>query len=183
MSTQDIYKATNSADEIVGIDPKEARELSREGRPAGRVESESAAIPASTSNYTRAPEPTVIDDRRVIGTRLEGDTLLITGVSTAQDRGMTGEHSDEPVQSAPYSRAGEAYLEPARVMSVYVRPYEDENGDLHLGSYVKTEIEPRKWAVAEKGSAGDGYFQLLNPPQKAQETADLPPSLVPATIS
>lgn len=177
MSTQDVYKATNQADEIIGIDPKEARELSSEGKPAGKVLADTPT-PVDAEVVSAAPAaPVVIDDRRVIGTRLEGDTLVITGVSTADDRrGATpyvSLSSQAPSRRIEPSSREEAYREPARIMSVYVRPYEDENGDLHLGSYVQSEIEPRKWAVAEKADSGDGYFQLLNPPKTPEKGQDI----------
>lgn len=39
----------------------------------------------------------------------------------------------------------------ARVMRVWVAPYEDARGDLHAGSRVYMEIEPKRWAVGDVG--------------------------------
>src|SRR3546814_8784220 len=47
MSPMDVYQATNHADEVKGVDPKEAARLSREGRSAGKV---AGAEPAQASD-------------------------------------------------------------------------------------------------------------------------------------
>lgn len=36
---------------------------------------------------------------------------------------------------------------PARVMRIWVAPWETEKGDLHLAEQVYTEVEPRRWQV------------------------------------
>jgi len=36
---------------------------------------------------------------------------------------------------------------PARVMRIWVAPWETEDGDLHLAGTVYTEVEPRRWQV------------------------------------
>src|SRR5690625_1870650 len=38
---------------------------------------------------------------------------------------------------------------PAEVMRIWVAPWEDTNGDLNVTGYVYTEIEPRRWTIAE----------------------------------
>ena len=46
---------------------------------------------------------------------------------------------------------------PARVMRIWIAPWEDTEGNLHLASLVFTEIEKRRWAVGEPiGDAGLG---------------------------
>ena len=40
--------------------------------------------------------------------------------------------------------------EPAKVMRIWMAPWEDESGDLHVSSYVYTEIEKRKWAYGNR---------------------------------
>jgi conjugal transfer pilus assembly protein TraV len=36
---------------------------------------------------------------------------------------------------------------PARVMRIWIAPWEDSRGDLHAPGYLYTEIEPRRWAL------------------------------------
>ena len=40
--------------------------------------------------------------------------------------------------------------EPAKVMRVWMAPWEDNNGDLHVSSYIYTEIEERKWVYGNQ---------------------------------
>ncbi len=39
---------------------------------------------------------------------------------------------------------------PAKVMRIYVAPWESNTGDLNVPSYVYTEIEPRRWMIGNK---------------------------------
>jgi hypothetical protein len=39
---------------------------------------------------------------------------------------------------------------PARVMRIWIAPWEDSRGDLHAPGYVYTEIEPRHWALGAR---------------------------------
>jgi conjugal transfer pilus assembly protein TraV len=39
---------------------------------------------------------------------------------------------------------------PAKVMRIYVAPWESSTGDLNVPSYVYTEIEPRRWMIGNK---------------------------------
>lgn len=38
---------------------------------------------------------------------------------------------------------------PAKVMRIWLAPWEDEEGDLNISGYIYTEIEPRKWVITE----------------------------------
>ncbi len=59
--------------------------------------------------------------------------------------------SPEPIREAP------------RVMRIWVHPYEDSKGDLHMPGFIFTEIEPRRWAITDfatnrrDGIAGSAY--------------------------
>lgn len=53
---------------------------------------------------------------------------------------------------------------PAKVMRIWVAPWEDSNGDLHMASLVYTEIQKRRWIVGEKvgdGGTGGNVFPLF----------------------
>jgi len=42
---------------------------------------------------------------------------------------------------------------PARVMRIWIAPWEDSRGDLHAPGYLYTEIEPRHWALDDRDDA------------------------------
>lgn len=43
-------------------------------------------------------------------------------------------------------------LEPARVIRIYIKPWIDEQGDLHIPGLLFTEITPRKWSFGAEES-------------------------------
>ena len=52
---------------------------------------------------------------------------------------------------------------PPRIMRVWIAPFEDANGDLHLTGYLYTEIQPRRWEIGggPRGSANPRVFTPL----------------------
>mgnify|MGYP000868547645 CR=1 FL=1 len=175
MSATDVYTATNQADEVRGIDPGEARALAREGKSAGEIQARYQAVVETPDE----PLAVVRDHRRVVGATLEGDTLVITGVSDPERRAAPARYA--PVAPAPARSAGTldgAMRVSAQILRIHVRPWEDERGDLHLGGEVLTEITPRRWSVAKPVQPQTNVFSLLEAPQ-AQPAAS--PSLPGAT--
>lgn len=50
----------------------------------------------------------------------------------------------------------------AKVMRIWMAPWEDDDGDLHADGYLYTEIESRRWNLGERfRSAGSGISPLL----------------------
>ena len=45
-------------------------------------------------------------------------------------------------------------LEPAKVMRIWIAPWEDSKKDLHWPSYLFTEIQPRKWSFGKSEFSG-----------------------------
>ena len=45
-------------------------------------------------------------------------------------------------------------LEPAKVMRIWIAPWEDSRKDLHWPSYLFTEIQPRKWSFGQSEFTG-----------------------------
>lgn len=43
---------------------------------------------------------------------------------------------------------------PAKVMRIWIAPFEDKGGDLVMPGFVYTEIEPRRWVIGEEGRGG-----------------------------
>jgi len=52
---------------------------------------------------------------------------------------------------------------PAKVMRIWIAPWEDSRGDLHAPGYLYTEIEPRRWTVG--GPAKPERVTLIRPLQ------------------
>jgi hypothetical protein len=51
--------------------------------------------------------------------------------------------------------AGAAPLRsPARVMRIWIAPWEDSRGDLHAPGYLYTEIDPRRWTPGASAQRG-----------------------------
>jgi len=51
----------------------------------------------------------------------------------------------------------------ARVMRIWIAPWEDSRGDLHAPGYLYTEIEPRRWTIG--GPAEPERVTLIRPLQ------------------
>lgn len=50
-------------------------------------------------------------------------------------------------------------------MRIWVAPWEDDNGDLMTTGYVYTEIEPRKWVIAEQAPESAPTLKPLEVPK------------------
>lgn len=50
---------------------------------------------------------------------------------------------------------------PAKVMRIWVAPWEDKQGNLNVSGYVYTEIEPRKWVIGNSHGVPDPLIQPL----------------------
>jgi conjugal transfer pilus assembly protein TraV len=61
---------------------------------------------------------------------------------------------------------------PAKIMRVWLAPWEDANGDLHMAERLFTEIERRRWSVGAQAPQLSPNLELLEP--LSSET--LPPS-------
>ena len=64
---------------------------------------------------------------------------------------------------------------PSRVLRVWIAPWEDTSGRLHVPGYTYAEIEPRRWSIGE--GAATGRLQLEPLTQPAPPT---PPETPPA---
>lgn len=168
MSVTDVYGATNDADEVLGVDPREARKDAAEGRPAGRalgVEetlSLSDPMPAQVrsgqrSRYAASYAPPMDAGSAV---DIQGDTLALSALPQPGSLGEANSRQD----------VNEPYRVPAKVLRIYVRPWQDSDGDLHMGSYIYSELKARTWSVARAVEpATPRTFQLLSPPTPAAQ--------------
>lgn len=89
---------------------------------------------------------------------------------------------DAPVpapQPAPVVRAAsdESPLRtPAKVMRIWIAPWEDRHGDLVMASHVYTEIEGRRWRVAAPAPAEQPLLRLIQGGAKPSEKPDSAPA-------
>jgi len=88
----------------------------------------------------------------------------ITGASAADAQPSTAIEGTRVVSTGP-SLPGvadpSALRVPARVMRIWIAPWEDSRGDLHAPGYLYTEIEPRRWAL----DARDEHTPMIRPLQ------------------
>ena len=50
----------------------------------------------------------------------------------------------------------------AKVMRIWMAPWEDDDGDLHADGYLYTEIEERRWNLGERFSAPSSMLMPLS---------------------
>jgi hypothetical protein len=88
----------------------------------------------------------------------------ITGVSAADAQPSSAIEGTCVVSSGaalPHPEDPSALRVPARVMRIWIAPWEDSRGDLHAPGYLYTEIEPRRWAL----DARDDHTPVIRPLQ------------------
>lgn len=61
---------------------------------------------------------------------------------------------------------------PARVMRIWVSPWEDTMGNLNVPGYVYTEIEPRRWTIGSTPPTASPTLQPLQITPSASEQAE-----------
>ena len=86
-----------------------------------------------------------------------------TGASAAEAQSSAIAGTRVVSAGAALPRPGDpaALRVPARVMRIWIAPWEDSRGDLHAPGYLYTEIEPRRWAL----DARDDHTPVIRPLQ------------------
>ena len=64
-------------------------------------------------------------------------------------------------------------LKPAQVVRIWIAPWVDRKGDLHMPGYVFSEITPRRW---ELGEPETGTATILAPVQLQRDAGNAPPT-------
>lgn len=75
------------------------------------------------------------DDKKVEG---QSTTPLITGLSHTSQVAIPSIEQPIPIRTQ------------AKVMRIWMAPWEDDDGDLHADGYLYTEIESRRWNLGER---------------------------------
>lgn len=207
MSAENVYEATNHVDYL---EPEETGRRSRQRNnrrrsrqaepvqpvyaPPPQVAPQVVAVPGS-----EVPTPDRCCDPVATAVTVKGDTLAVSSpvptqaaVQAVQPQAVSSTvTSTSPNVVLPggggetvlRTTNNEAFRTPARVMRILVHPWIDDSGDLNMGGYVLTEIEPRRWSVGSNVSATDhGYRLLLGSPARetAQDARTAPGSATPS---
>lgn len=168
MNPVEVYEATN---DINSLDEEGKKTASKgKGKQATSIIIQSAA-PQPT------PQPAAIGPDRcckpvLAGIQMgTGDSLSLARptapiASTQTYADIANRSSGTVRQEVPL---GDAYRSAAQIMRIYVGPWEDEQGDLHMGGHIYTEIEPRKWRIGHRAEAESmNTFSLLKGQVAAQ---------------
>jgi len=173
MSVEQVYKSTNDGAQLdeTGAPVVVVQQAPQPQRPIEAVGGAPVAVP------NRCCQPTVT------AVSVKGDTLAVASpvVVPASNRVV-------PVQNEMVVRTAreEPFRTPAKVMRIYVASWEDESGDLHMGGYLFSEIEPRKWSVGvSQRNTSDGYrlLTLSQPSRDAAQDAKTDKSDATAQVS
>jgi conjugal transfer pilus assembly protein TraV len=115
-----------------------------------------AAVRAEVARRTEAGE-TAIDTKALVAQIKQTRASTQTGATTL----MAALNQPMPV------------LEPARVVRIWVAPWVDAKGDLHMPGYLFSEITPRRWSLGEAEVAG---ARVLTPMQVERDSAATAPA-------
>jgi hypothetical protein len=86
-----------------------------------------------------------------------------TAKEDEQAAAIKGTHIVSPEAVPAYPEDPLARRLPAKVMRIWIAPWEDSRGDLHAPGYLYTEIEPRRWTFG--GPAEPERVTLIRPLQ------------------
>lgn len=164
ISVEQAYNATNNGGKI-GVD--------------GQTVVEQTVVVAQPVMLPKPPEqvggkPVQTPDRCCSPVRtavtVKGDTLAVASpvvpVAVSQPQYVPA-RQDLVVRTT----REEPFRVPAQVMRIYISPWEDEQGDLHMGGYMFSEIAPRKWSVGTRQTASSEGYRLLTLTHPSRDAA------------
>ena len=125
VSARDVYKLTNSGKPVVAIDGKAT---------ALDTPATGAAGPAPAADSAQ-PNPT---------------PPVAAPVTT--DRGASAQPGLQSIALRPEDAGAMNVVPlrtPSRVLRIWIAPWEDEAGRLHVPGFTYAEIEPRRWSIGE----------------------------------
>jgi conjugal transfer pilus assembly protein TraV len=83
----------------------------------------------------------------------DGPGITEASAAEAQSSAIAGTRVVSSVPALGRAADPAALRVPARVMRIWIAPWEDSRGDLHAPGYLYTEIEPRRWALGAPAEA------------------------------
>ena len=144
MSARDVYKLTDGGKPVIAL-PGQPTAL--DAAPAAPTAGNSAATtsspPSASATSPRQPLP-----------------------ATGQVQAIALRPEDAGAADIVPLRT------PSRVLRIWIAPWEDTAGRLHVPGYTYAEIEPRRWSIGEAAATGGLQLKPLTQP---------PPPALPAT--
>ncbi|QCF28136.1 type IV conjugative transfer system lipoprotein TraV [Hydrocarboniclastica marina] len=109
------------------------------------------------TNNGNVPRP-VDEDGNVVASKGQSNESTEDQVRIIEDRYVAPTTPAKPVPIRT----------PAKVMRVWVSPWEDTDGNLNISSYVYTEIEPRRWVYDNQERPSQSSIKPLQIIQKKE---------------
>lgn len=103
----------------------------------------------------------VVDNRPVLMEHAKGEVVYVNSKGEARSTNKLPTSAAEAIRYSKHIGGAQAMgiapntravLEPAKVMRVYISPYEDAKGNLHMPGYMFVEVQKRRWSVGEKAN-------------------------------
>lgn len=170
MNPVEVYEATNDINSV----EEEAKKSKR-----GKKDQAAASIIVQAAPVA----PVAVAQPAAVGPDRCCDPIL-AGIQMGRNDSLSLAHPTTPIAPTQASAAAigrnaqarrsdapasDAYRTEAQIMRIYVAPWEDEHGDLHMGGHIFTEIEPRKWRIGHRAEAeSTNTFSLLKGQVAAQ---------------
>lgn len=151
MSAREVYEATANGGSIYDRDYSQAH--------AGHDHKVKTSGTGGSSTFMSKEERLsggYVGDTKV---SQNGSTQIEEVVRRVEDRYVAPRTPNKPVPIRT----------PAKVMRVWIAPWEDKNENLKVSSYVFTEIEKRKWMYDMRGVATGQSIQPLQMMQQPQQ--------------
>jgi conjugal transfer pilus assembly protein TraV len=146
MSARDVYKLTDDGKPVIALP----------GQPTALDAAPAAAGPAAGSPavmISRPPSASATFPRQPLPATGQVQTIALR----PEDAGAA---DIVPLRT------------PSRVLRVWIAPWEDTSGRLHVPGYTYAEIEPRRWSIGEAAATGGLQLKPLTqpPPPAPRET-------------
>lgn len=115
-------------------------------------------------------EEEIIDGRPYLMNNRKGEVVYVrggqitnapTGVPTNPADAVNYQRRQIGAQAMSVAPNTQAVLEPAKVMRIYISPFEDNYGSLNMPGYVFVEIEKRKWVVGQQAQVNPARITPL----------------------
>lgn len=142
MSTQEVYEYTEHADSVTG-------------RGAGKPVAHATTTPATRTE----PANAWVQPSRVHTVAEEDGALALFDDPSAPAPAAASNAAPAP--------AAEPLRAPAKVLRIWLAPWEDTRGDLHLAGFVYSEVEGRRWRVGQPSTPPRPSLHLIDAPRAA----------------
>lgn len=201
MSTQQVYDATDNGGNLDDLLEEQSQQRRRDRKSHDAViEPVMQAKPPEFVGGTPVSNPNRCCSPTNTEVTIKGDTLAVASPASYPSQPTSVAMVSYAASSSPYGASGavntpgvvyasypaaqmrreemvvrsagnEAFRMPAKVLRIYISPWEDEQGDLHMGGYVFSEVAPRKWSVGARAVSADSGYRLLHLNSPARDAA------------